>query len=213
MDKIIAHQRLRQAVEYLKDKGTARRQADMAALMGVPQPHIAAALKGDERRLTEGFLRRFAAAYSDYINEDWLLTGEGEMTVPDKSLRPHIGVLVAAGFMTGIGENDKGDDLCEKIPFLSDYDFTITAYGQSMTPEIEDGDILACRIAQDRANPPIGKICVIDSKEGAVVKIIKGASNSEIMLHSINPDYKDYSIELSSLNRIAVVVGIIKKLI
>ena len=91
MDKDQAFARLTQAVEYLKDNGQARTQMDMAALMGVRQPHLASALNGDYKRLTEGFLRKFAAAYSDYINEDWLLDGKGQMEKADRrSTRPHI---------------------------------------------------------------------------------------------------------------------------
>lgn len=207
-----AHNRFKQAIEYLRDIGKSHNQQDIADAIDMGKANFSRAVNGDQRYFTKGFLKRFAAAYSDYISEEWLLTGEGEMAVPDKSLRPHIGVKAAAGFMVGIGENDKGDDLRSRIPFFSDYDFTITTDGQSMLPEISDGDILACRISNDRANPPIGKICVIDSKEGAAVKVIKGASDSSITLHSLNPDYKDYEVAVSDLNRIAVVVGVIKKL-
>lgn len=212
MSNEYAHIRLLQAIGYLKDNGAIHKQQDIADALGMGKARISEALKGKEGKFTTGFIKRFAAAYSDYINEEWLLTGDGEMAVPDKSLRPHIGVKVSAGFMAGLGENDKGDDLHNKIPFLSDYDFTIITDGQSMLPDIDDGDILACRIAQDRANPPIGKICVIDSKEGAAVKVIKEVSNSSIVLHSLNPDYKDYKVAVSDINRIAVVVGVIKKL-
>ena len=89
MNKEQAFERLTQSVEYLKDNGKARNQTEMADLMGVRQPHLASALNGDFKRLTEGMLCKFAAAYSDYINEEWLLTGEGEMAAPDKSMRPH----------------------------------------------------------------------------------------------------------------------------
>lgn len=212
MDKSLAHQRLRQAVEYLKDKGTARRQADMAALMGVPQPHIAAALKGDERRLTEGFLRRFAGAYSDYINVDWLLTGEGTMEVPDKSMKPHIDVKAAAGFMTGFAESDSGKNLRSLQSFFPKYDFTIMAEGNSMEPLFMNGDILFCRISSDTQNPPIGKVCVIDSMSGAVVKEIKAITENSIICHSINPRYKDFFIELSDINQVAEVVEVLRTL-
>lgn len=207
-----AYNRFKQAIDYLRDIGKSHNQQDIADALAMGKANFSRAINGDQRYFTRGFLKRFVAAYSDYISEEWLLTGEGEMAVPDKTMRPHIGVKAAAGFMVGIGENDKGDDLRDKIPFLADYDFTITTDGQSMVPEIDDGDILACRISYDRANPPIGKICVIDSKEGAAVKVLKEASDSSVVLHSINPEYDDYEVAVSDLNRIAVVVGVIKKL-
>lgn len=207
-----AFNRFEQAVDYLRNIGKSHTRQDIADTLGMNKANFSRAINGDLRYFTKGFLKRFAAAYSDYISAEWLLTGEGELAVPDKSMRPHIGVKAAAGFMVGIGENDKGDDLRGKIPFISDYDFTIAANGQSMFPEIEDGDILACRISYDRANLPIGKICVIDSKEGAAVKVIKEASDSNIVLHSLNPEYKDYEVAVPDINRIAIVVGVIKML-
>lgn len=210
MDKEQALARLTQSVEYLKDRGQARNQTEIATLMGLRQQHISAALKGDPKRLTERFLRKFASAYSDYINGDWLLTGEGNMELPDKSLRAHIGVKATAGFMSGIIERDNDDDMHTKSAFLPDYDFTIVANGDSMLPKIESGDILACRIVSDRINLPIGKICVIDSNEGAVVKVLREIKDSEVILHSLNPEYNDYPLPASSINNIAVVVGMVR---
>lgn len=211
MDREQALVRLKQAVEYLKDRGQARKQADMAVLMGIHKQHIASALNGDPKRLTERFLRKFASAYSDYINGDWLLTGEGNMELPDKSLRAHIGVKATAGFMSGIIERDSDDDMRAKSAFLPEYDFTIVANGDSMLPKIESGDILACRIVNDRINLPIGKICVIDSNEGAVVKVLKEIKDSQVILHSLNPEYNDYVVHASSINNLAVVVGMVRE--
>lgn len=204
--------RLHQVIDYLKDIGKIHKQQDIVDALGIAKSNLSMALKGNERYLTEGFLKRFAAAYSDYINEDWLLTGEGQMEVPDKTLRPHVGVKAAAGFMTGIADADAGNETLPKIPFIPDYDFTITADGDSMMPKIESGDILACRFADDRVNPPIGKICVIDSKDGAAVKVLKAANGSELTLHSLNPAYKDYPVPTSDINRIAVVVGMVSNM-
>lgn len=210
MDREQALVRLTQAVEYLKDRGQARNQTEIATLMGMRQPHIASALNGYPKRLTESFLRKFASAYSDYINGDWLLTGEGNMELPDKSLRAHIGVKATAGFMSGIIERDNDDDMHTKSAFLPEYDFTIVANGDSMLPKIESGDILACRIVSDRINLPIGKICVIDSNEGAVVKVLREVKGGEVILHSLNPEYNDYPLPASSINNIAVVVGMVR---
>ena len=210
MEREQALARLTQAVEYLKDRGQARNQTEIATLMGECQPTVAAALNGYPKRLTERFLRKFASAYSDYINGDWLLTGEGNMELPDKSLRAHIGVKATAGFMSGIIERDNDDDMRTKSAFLPDYDFTIVANGDSMLPKIESGDILACRIVSDRINLPIGKICVIDSNEGAVVKVLREVKGGEVILHSLNPEYNHYPLPASSINNIAVVVGMVR---
>ena len=211
MDKISAHKRLLQAIDYLKDSGMARKHEDIAELCGLPRPNISAAINGNPRYVTEGNLRKFATAYSDYISEEWLLTGEGEMAVPDKTMRPHFEAKACAGFMYGVAEGEVGT-MRPHIPGMRDYDFTIEAEGDSMMPRIESGDLLVCRKSEDRANPPIGKICVVDGKDGAVVKVIVSADDVArvITLHSINPAYDDYNVPFSDILGIAEVVGLVR---
>lgn len=217
MDKDQAFARLTQAVEYLKDNGQARTQMDMAALMGVRQPHLASALNGDYKRLTEGFLRKFAAAYSDYINEDWLLDGKGQMEKADRrSTRPHIPAdkaVVAAGFVgSAIGSVQEGE--CEVRPVMAPfpwYDFTIEVSGDSMEPTLQDGDIIACEWLPRDAEYKKDKIYVLDTNEGAVVKRITNDGNV-IHCRSDNPKYKDFIVDVYSILRIARVVGFVREL-
>lgn len=239
MDKISAHKRLLQAIDYLKDSGMARKHEDIAELCGLPRPNISAAINGNPRYVTEGNLRKFAAAYSDYINEDWLLTGEGRMEkkltfevpsnmmdgylslvnkiINDKgSLRPHIPAdkaVVAAGFVgSAIGSVQEGE--CEVRPVMAPfpwYDFTIEVSGDSMEPTLQDGDIIACEWLPRDAEYKKGKIYVLDTNEGAVVKRITNDGNV-IHCHSDNPKYKDFIVDVDSILRIARVVGFVREL-
>ncbi|MBD5307633.1 MAG: LexA family transcriptional regulator [Bacteroides sp.] len=173
--------------------------------------HLSVALKGG-KYLTDGFLRRFAAAYSDYINEEWLLTGEGVMEKPDSSQHPHIEAQASAGFMDGISEGEWNNKFHDLDSFMRNqyYDFTIRINGDSMEPNFLDDDIVMCRIINDRLNPPIGKVCVIDSKEGALLKEIAGETDGAIILHSFTPKYKDYSIPAEDVLQIAEVIGLLR---
>lgn len=207
MDKALA--RLNQTIDYLKDNGKIHKQQDIADALGMGKARVSESLKGKEGKFTEFFLNRFADAYSEYINKDWLLTGEGEMTKVGKDMRPHVEQKAAAGFMDNFSRGEKGEDFRQKIPFISEYDFTIEVSGDSMEPEIKNGDILACRMISDRLNPPIGKVCVIDSPDGFAVKVIKSVKPSgEVTLHSFNNKYSDYTVE--GINHTAVVVGFIR---
>lgn len=210
MDKEQALKRLHQAVDYLKDKGRVHKDKDIVDELGMNKGNASRALNGNERYFTEGFLKRFAAAYSDYINEEWLLTGVGEMKTPDRNMRPHVHAKVAAGFMSGISEGETGDDMRPAVPFFPDYDFTIEVHGDSMMPDFQEGDLLACRIAKDRMNPPIGKVCVIDALDGAAVKQITRTTDSAIVCHSLNPAFRDYEVEFSSVNQLAEVIGLLR---
>lgn len=213
MDKDIIFARFRQAFDYLKSRGALHKQSDLCEPLGLGRSHVSEFYNGKDSYFTEKNLRRFAAAYSDYISEEWLLTGEGEMAVPDKTMRPHFDAKASAGFMCGIGEAETGT-LRPRIPGMKDYDFTIEAEGNSMLPRIVSGDLLVCRKSDDRANPPIGKICVIDGKDGAAVKVIASANDDAetVTLHSLNPDYPDYDVEFSDILDIAEVIGLVRSL-
>ena len=239
MDKNAAFARLTKAVEYLRDNGMARKHEEIAALSGLSRSNVTSALNGDYKRITEGNLRKFAAAYSDYINEDWLLTGEGRMEkkltfevpsdltdgylslvnkiINDKgSLRPHIPAdkaVVAAGFVgSAIGSVQEGE--CEVRPMMAPlpwYDFTIEVSGDSMEPTLRSGDTIACEWLPRDAEYKKGKIYVLDTNEGAVVKRITNDGNV-IHCHSDNPKYKDFIVDVDSILRIARVVGFVREL-
>lgn len=161
--------------------------------------------------MNTSLLERVADAFPDVLNRDYLLTGTGEVAAPDPNRRPHYRAQAAAGFMDGLADGEAGD-LRPLIPDVPDYDFTIEARGDSMLPEIQSGDILLCRRATDRANPPLDRICVIDSTDGAAVKLIAGADEDSLFLHSLNLDYPDYSLDLSSLLGVAPVVALLRRL-
>lgn len=168
------------------------------------------AFSGNPKRLTLGLMTRIADAFPDVLSRDYLLTGTGSPAAPDRSLRPHFSAKAAAGFMVEASSGEAGTML-PPIPGMPDYDFTIEAQGDSMLPRIESGDILVCRRSLDRADPPLGRICVIDSRDGAAVKEIADASDEAVTLRSLNPDYPDYSVDVSDILAIAEVIAIVRK--
>lgn len=211
MEKTEFLNRLTQAIEYLKNNGKARKQEEIAELTGVAQPHVASALKGDPKRLTKGFLKKFAAAYADLINEEWLIEGKGQMEKPDKNTRPHIvSSSVAAGFMDAISKGEYNPELCRMIPWINNYDFTVEVSGDSMFPVLMDGDILACRRLTDRLNLPIGHICVFDTLGGAMVKELASVNHETVTLHSVNPRHHDFDVRHEDVISVALVVGYVR---
>lgn len=205
------HQRLLKAFDYLKDSGNIHTVTQLAEALGKPRPNIANAMRGDEKRCTLGLMKAIADAFPDILNRNYLLAGEGEVAAPDKTMRPHFEAKACAGFMYGVAEGEVGT-MHPHIYGMRDYDFTIEAEGNSMLPRIESGDLLVCRKSEDRANPPIGKICVVDGKDGAVVKVIVSADDvaGVITLHSLNPAYEDYNVPFSDILGIAEVVGLVR---
>lgn len=84
-------ERFKEAFEYLKSSGTAHTQRDIALKMDSSEGNISKAMKGDERVLTNRFLRRFNEAYGNIFNIEWLIDGIGEMLVVNNG---NIGNLV-----------------------------------------------------------------------------------------------------------------------
>lgn len=227
------HQRLLNTYDFLLDRGEVHTKAQFAAKIGKTPSQVADAFRNRPKYCTPGLMNAIAKAYPELLNEDYLLNGEGEVgktvmfEIDTKMadgyakllernyngklpLRPHIQAKAAAGFMDGISQGEYGDDLRPMIPFMRDYDFTIEVKGKSMLPDYREGDILACKISRDRLNPPVGEICVLDTKDGAVLKEIMDVEESSIVLHSLNPRYKNYPVDFEDINRIAVVVGMVR---
>ena len=73
--------RFKEAFEYLKNRGSVHTQRDVALKMDSSEGNVSKAFKGDERVLTNRFLRRFNEAYGNIFNLDWLIDGVGDMLV------------------------------------------------------------------------------------------------------------------------------------
>lgn len=239
MDKDSAFARFRQSFDYLKDSGVLHKQSDLCDALGIGRSHVSEFYNGKEKYFTEGNLRKFAAAYSDYINEDWLLTGEGRMEkkltfevpsnmmdgylslvnkiINDKgSLRPHIPAdkaVVSAGFVgSAIGSVQEGE--CEVRPMMAPlpwYDFTIEVSGDSMEPTLRSGDTIACEWLHDSTEFVRNRIYVLDTAEGAVVKRVVRKGNT-LHCHSDNLEYPDFDVPVDIVLRSARVVGLVRSL-
>lgn len=72
-------ERVKKAIAYLKGQLIIKYQKDVAKAMNYNEKNLSSAINGDENYLTENFLIRFCDTF-DVIDEDWLLTGKGEMT-------------------------------------------------------------------------------------------------------------------------------------
>lgn len=127
-------------------------------------------------------------------------------------VRPRIPLDAAAGCLSYFTEGVALED-CEMFPViktLPQYDFTIFANGDSMSPDILSGDELACRFIHESTFIQWGRIYVLDTTQGVVVKRLfeKG---SRIIGRSINKEYPDYPIDKTDILHMALVVGLIRQ--
>ena len=153
------------------------------------------------------------------LNLEWLITGKGEMlkTCKDSlattvvNTKPRIPYTAAAGSITNAVEGIS-EAQCEQVPVVPtfpSYDFTIIVKGDSMEPKIEGGDEVACKRVDQTSFIQWGKVHVLDTAQGIVIKRIY-EDGDKIKCVSYNPEYPPFSIDKSEIYSISLVVGLLR---
>lgn len=165
----------------------------------------------------------------------WLLTGEGDMLCsqsypsevvcdsiaadeavgkvsdcPQKGV-PLIPIDAMAGFLNGEVSADERD--CERvlIPGIK-ADYVVSVRGNSMEPHYFSGDLVACQVL------PLsdiffqwGKVYVIDTSLGVLLKKIKpGSNNDSVLLVSENPDFDPLEMPRANIYHVAMVTALVR---
>ena len=157
------------------------KQQDIADTLGMTKGRISDALKGMTGKFTDGFLRRFAAAYKEHISEAWLLTGQGRMDVPGRDERPHIdSEKDVAGFLGRNPGPVPTPPFCKPFDLIPAYDFSLRVRSDSTSHEVRPGDVLLCRrLDREIEKADIGQIFVFDDADGVTVRHLADISPAE----------------------------------
>lgn len=158
------------------------------------------------------------------LNLDWLITGNGEMLKSShtniiakapmeygkEQTRSRVPLTAAAGSLSG---DSIGVTLeqCEQMPLIHQipsYDFTMFIKGDSMSPRFESGDEIACRRIDQSRFIQWGKVHVLDTTQGFIIKRIYD-DGDKIRCVSYNPDYTDFSIPKEDIYSMSLVVGLV----
>lgn len=201
--------RLINAYNLLLDRGILHTRKKFGEYIGMRETHLSTAFKGDVRYCTLGLMRRIADAFPEVINREYMEHGIGD--VAKRHGIPHVPIEAAAGGLNvALGSASLEQcELNEPIGLFSHYDFTIEVMGDSMTPELRSGDILACKWA-DASNINPTKYYVLDTNEGAVVKSLQD-KGEEIVCTSLNEAYGEFIVAKRDVLHLAVVVGVMRK--
>lgn len=161
-----------------------------------------------------------------YVSADWLLTGKGEMITSSESSQnkmvkvseqsqegiPLIPLDAMAGYFEGEMQVLLRD--CERyiVPGMPRADFLITVKGDSMMPSYFPGDIVACvRVPIKDVFFQYGRVYVLDTNQGAIIKRIEKSEDDEsILIVSENEKYSPFTLHLSQVRSIALVIGLIR---
>lgn len=151
------------------------------------------------------------------LNLDWLFTGNGDMSLDEErqdvliKTLPRIPYDAAAGSLTDMVEGVTEYD-CERIPVISafpKYDFTIRVTGRSMEPYYFSGDEVACLRINESQFIQWGRVHVLDTTQGVVIKRIYENGDS-IRCASFNPEYPDFNVPKEDIRSYNLVVGALR---
>lgn len=188
--------------------------------------------KAKEKALSSDVLAKIVTNNPD-INPEWLLTGHGDMLKQKEPSRVYLHdniedttysndniiPLVPIGAMAG---NGLGEMQIAKRDIIDGYvipeftqrgvEFIIRVSGSSMYPKYSSGDLLGCKTVTDLSFFQWGKIYVLDTDQGPMVKRLFPAANSEDFLEcrSDNKEYPPFPISKSSIYKVAIVIGVLR---
>lgn len=176
-------------------------------------------------------------AKCENINSAWLLTGEGDMLLSSSGNNqgltkdeprtnqpttchtqagiPLIPVDAVAGF-NGIDSPTIQIHDCQRylVPEFQQLnaEFMIRVSGSSMYPKYSSGDILACRKLTSYHFIQWGKIYVIDSEQGAMVKRLFPCDEDTdyVICKSDNPNYPPFELPKTEIRSLSIVLGAIR---
>lgn len=172
-------------------------------------------------------LENILKKYSE-INPEWLLTGKGEMLKSEKlkpiqiqdiendsDFIPLISIDAMAGYGAGEVQISKKELLKGyKIPEFTQrgVEYIIRVNGSSMYPKYSSGDLLGCKTVKDVSFFQWGKIYVLDTNHGPIVKRLFPVSDDDEMLEcrSDNQDYPPFKINKTSVYNVAIVIGVLR---
>jgi len=197
-------------------------QASLAGKAGIVTRTLQRWEKGEQ--VPDGVaITRLARATSVHAN--WLLTGEGEMypvpsrpenvyTLPGSNRRrvktvdlPLISA-VPAGKVATLFHPDYVDDYVTVDDTKDPQAFALKVKGNSMSPRIEDGDVVIVSPQQEARS---GDICVARVNGEDTLKKVKFEGNY-IHLIPLNPEFDPVTVKKRDVNFVWKVVKLIKEL-
>lgn len=207
-----------------------------AEIVNLPQQTINRLFIIDKRTgkypvATTDILQKISEIY-EFISPEWLLTGRGEMLRSGTSSEDHfrgvtkmipvkagegiplIPIEAVAGW-NGVDHEGVTLSDCENY-YIPDFvsagaEYLIRVSGSSMYPKYSSGDILACKKIKEVTFFQWGKIYVIDSAQGAMVKrILPSEKDNCVVCKSDNEKYPPFELPKTEIRSLSIVIGAVR---
>jgi phage repressor protein C with HTH and peptisase S24 domain len=180
------------ALNSLKFNGVIGTQKEFAALLGFSESSISKALKGDERFLTDSLISKIVA----------YLKVTGTAPVLETQDKPEMVKIIPTEALAGTLA-DYADSVqeyeCERmVSPIKGADLAIKIFGDSMSPEYPSGSMLLIKKVNEKAFIEWGKVYVLDTENGAVIKQIRRTDRENVVeCVSLNPAFQPFTIDTS----------------
>lgn len=167
------------------------------------------------KTLSSDVIKAIIEVYPD-LDVNWLITGVGypvKVDTRQPDTVPLVNMFALGGTLTEQLDSLSVNALeCVQTP-VKGAEMAIEVSGDSMAPKYPSGSRLFCRRVDDPTFIEWGKVYVIDTNQGAVVKELRpGSSHDTVMCHSLNDNkkYVPFEVPFSSIRGIwKVLAGLI----
>jgi phage repressor protein C with HTH and peptisase S24 domain len=182
------------AFHTLRARGIVNTYQDFAKLIGVSRNSISAAKNGNETYLTDSLISKIDSAL-DYHTTP--LTDE-EI---DRDTIPILPTDARAGTLAEFADSIEAFNCERMVSPIRGADFAMQVTGDSMSPEYPSGSMVIIKKINEKAFIEWGKTYVLDTENGAVIKIIRKTDDPQVIeCVSTNPAYQPFTMETKYIN-------------
>ena len=231
-------ERVKEVVNWLIFEKTAKNKRELASLIGYTESSFSQIINS-KVSLSNSFIKKLSKT-DVRINENWLLTGEGEMIqnekpkfesnavfLPNVNIRmiPIVSQYAYAGYLSGYSDPEYIEAL-PTMPFIMDHEgkgnyLGFEVKGDSMddntSKAVCEGDMLACRqvscdLWQYKLHLNKWLFVIVHKTEGILVKQIidHDVEIGAITIHSFNNFYEDRILNLKDVAQLFNVIQILR---
>lgn len=184
-------------------------QADFARTIGIDPSNLSKSLTG-RNPITSTLLNRIAVETG--VSKQWLASGTGSMNPePKPEGAPVYDIDITAGAVA-LSRMFTREEIIGfiNLPEVPRDCPVVRVSGDSMSPVIQNGAMVAIRRVESASTIFWGQIYVVVLDDYRMVKYLrKSPDPSKVILHSANPDYDDIEVDRTEIRALFIVETVI----
>ena len=185
---------IKQAFSTLKSLKVIKNWTDFADILEINRSVLSAAKNGDEKYLTDSLVEKVKSALAQYTEP------KSEEEIP-REMIPVLPTDARAGTLAEFADSVEAFNCERMVSPIRGADFAMQVTGDSMSPEYPSGSIILCKKINEKAFIEWGKVFVLDTANGAVIKSVRKTENdNEVECVSLNPAYQPFRIDTEYIN-------------